>query len=73
MQFHEKTQEKPEKTFLSLYLRLILGTETAYNNKKEAINENNNKTRKILENGKNLTSTVTTFPNLIKKKPHVCM
>lgn len=57
-------QEKAQKTLekdLNLYLKLILGIETVQKNQK-----NNNTDKKTLRKGKNLISSITTMPNLMK-------
>lgn len=57
-------QEKAQKTLekdLNLHLKLILGIETVQKNQK-----NNNTDKKTLRKGKNLISSITTMPNLMK-------
>lgn len=59
MHAQEKTQKTLEKD-LNLYLKLILGIETVQKNQK------NNTDKKTLRKGKNLISSITTIPNLMK-------
>lgn len=62
MQGQGKSQERPEKT-LSLHIRLILGTEVAYNNFKKKQKTIFLKDQQTLGKRENLISGVTTLLN----------